>query len=64
VVLIHVEITVAFQIEVECAMPCKQLKHVIEESDSGRYFVLSFAFDGQLKRNARFSRVAYNRRCT
>jgi hypothetical protein len=48
VVLIDVEIAVAPELEIECAVAREELKHVIEKADAGRDFVLAAAFDGEL----------------
>ena len=49
VVLIHIEIAVALQLQIEGAVPRKQLQHVIEEANAGRDLVPALAFDRQLQ---------------
>src|SRR5450631_4227841 len=53
VVLIHIEITNTRQREIEGAVTGEKLKHVIEEADARRDFILAAAFNGELYRNAR-----------
>ena len=58
VVLVHVEIAVALEFEIECAVAREQLQHVIEEADAGGDLVLAAAFDRELDRDARLGGVA------
>ena len=44
-VLVHVEIAVGVQLEVEAAVLGEQLQHVVEEADAGRDLVPAAAFD-------------------
>src|SRR5512146_2520311 len=58
VVLVDVEIAIAAQGEVECAMTREQFQHVIEKADAGTNFVAAGTFDGQSDGNARLGGVA------
>src|SRR5580698_3084273 len=60
VVLIHIEIAIAFEVEIEGAVARKQLQHVIEEANTGRNLVTALAFNGEFKLDARFSGISYN----
>src|SRR5207248_7436599 len=41
VVLIDVEIAFGFEVEIETAVFCEELEHVVEEANASRYFVLA-----------------------
>jgi hypothetical protein len=56
--LIDVEIAIAFKFQVKRAVTSKQLKHVVEEPDAGGNLVLSRSFNREFDRNARFGGVA------
>jgi hypothetical protein len=58
VVLIHIEVAVAFEFEIEGAVACEQLQHVIEEANAGGDFVLPAAFNGEFDGDARLGGVA------
>ena len=58
VVLIHVEIAVGLQRQVEAAVLGEQLQHVVEEADAGRDVVPAAAFDLQRAADAGLFRVA------
>ena len=58
VMLIDIEIAVALEFEIECAVAREQLQHVIEEANAGGDFVLAAAFDGEPDGDARFCGVA------
>jgi hypothetical protein len=59
VVLVHVQVTVAFQFQIEGAVAREQLQHVIEEADAGGDFVLAAAFNRQVDGDARLGGVAF-----
>src|SRR5664279_562636 len=61
VMFINLEISIALEIEVECAVPSHKLQHVIEKSDAGANVVGSCAFQCQLQRYPRLVRLALNR---
>jgi hypothetical protein len=62
VVLIYVEVAVAFEFEIEGAMAREEFKHVIEEANAGGDFVLTGAFDRQLDGDVRLGSVAFKSR--
>ena len=47
VVLVNVEVALAAQLEIEAAVTCEELEHVIEEADASRDLVLAGALDGE-----------------
>ena len=59
-VLVHIEIAIGFQLEVEAAVLREQLQHVIEEADAGRDLIASAAFDAQFGGDARLFGVAFD----
>ena len=58
VMLVHIEIAGALQLQIESAVPREQLQHVIEEANAGGDLVLAFAFDRQPDGDARLGRYA------
>jgi hypothetical protein len=56
-VLVDIQIAFAGEVEVECTVAGKQLKHVIEKSNPGRDFVSALAFDRKFQRDACLVRV-------
>src|SRR5688572_13581398 len=64
VVLIHVEIARRLQRQIESAVACKQLEHVIEETDAGADVVAAAAVDRQRACNLRLGRLTIEPRCS
>src|SRR6202008_4018862 len=62
VVLVHVEIAVALELEIEGSVAREEFQHVIEEANPGRDLVLALAFDCELDRDAGLRRVALETR--
>src|SRR5579863_248004 len=56
--LIDIEVSVAFEREIEGAVAREELQHVIEEADTGCDLVSALAFDGETDRDARLGGVA------
>ncbi len=61
VVLIHIQIALAGEIQVERAVPCEQLQHVVEKPDARRDAVLALALDREPERDLGFGRIAVER---
>ena len=59
VVLIDIQIALALQIQIECAVAREEFQHVIEEADAGEDFIMPAALNRQLDRNLRFGGVAF-----
>ena len=47
VVLVHVQVAVGLQLQIEAAVLGEQLQHVVEKADAGRNLVAAAAFDLQ-----------------
>ena len=60
VVLIDVEISVGFEVEVEAAVLREKLEHVVEETNAGRDFVASPAVNAQARLDPSFLGIATN----
>ena len=58
VMLVHVQIALGAQFQVEAAVFGEQLQHVIEETDAGRDFIGPAPLDAQPSGNARFLGIA------
>src|SRR5450759_3847840 len=58
--LVHVEIAIGFDLQIETAVFGEQLEHMIEEADSGGDVVLAAAFDLQLAGDLRLLGVSLN----
>ena len=58
VVLVHVQIAIGVEGEVEAAMFGEELEHVIEEADAGGDLVAAAAFDPERAADAGFLRIA------
>jgi len=56
VMLIDIEVAVCGKLEIEAAVPCEQLEHVIEKPDAGVDVVTSFAIERQLERDLSLGR--------
>src|SRR4051794_19033540 len=52
-VLIDVEIARRLDLQVEHAVPCEQLEHVVQKADAGADVVLAAAVDRERQRNLR-----------
>src|SRR5579863_4514936 len=61
VMLIYVKITARLQFEVETPVMCKQLQHVIEETNARRYLISPAPFDRQGNLDLRFLAVSLDR---
>ena len=61
-VLVHIEITVALEAQIEGTVPREKLQHVVKETNAGRNLVLSSTFDGELDCNPGFGRIALKSR--
>jgi hypothetical protein len=59
VVLIDIEVAVAFEFKIECAVAREEFQHMIEEANAGGDFVLAAAFDCEPDSNARFGGVSF-----
>src|SRR5271165_4339509 len=60
VVLVHVEIAVRLQLQVERAVARNQLQHMVEKTDSAADLGATVAFDGQRNANVGFIGLAMN----
>src|SRR5271166_5994435 len=60
VVLVHVEIAVRLQLQVERAVARNQLQHMVEKTDSAADLGATVAFDGQRDANVGFFGLAMN----
>src|SRR5271166_5791864 len=58
--LVHVEVALRSQLQVERAVARHQLKHVIEEADSAADLGAAAAFDGERNANVGLVRLAVN----
>ena len=57
-VLVHIEVTVALEFEIEGAVTREEFQHVIEEANAGGDFVLAAAFEGEVDGDAGLGGVA------
>ena len=57
-VLVNVEVSIAFEFQVECAVAGEELQHVIEEANAGGDLVLAAAFDGEMDGDTRLGGIA------
>ena len=55
-VLVDIEIALSANLEIEGAVACHQLEHVIEKTDSGAHVVAALAFDADTDANLRLAR--------
>ena len=58
VVLVHIEIALGSQVEIESAVMREEFQHVIEEADAGRDVIASAAIDRKRGANLRLSGIA------
>ena len=56
VVLIHFQVADRLEFQIESAVPCKQLQHVVQKVDSRRNLVLTTALDGERNLESQFPR--------
>jgi hypothetical protein len=64
VVLVDIEIAFGGEFEIEAAMLCEKLEHVVEEADAGRDLVGAFAFEAKFAADLGFFRVALQLSCS
>ena len=60
VVVVHLDVTVATQVQVHRRVLCEQCQHVIEERDAGVDFRFASAVDVQAEPNLRLAGVAFD----
>ena len=63
VMLIDVEIAGRSERQVEAAVPCEQLEHVVEEANPGPHVVAALTVNGQRPRDLRLGGLAIEFRC-